>query len=109
MFWNQSLGKTIFALLFVIVLWLPASVQFFHLFEDHQHFSCTETSTHFHKATSKCEIASFHLKSFHYQFTNYLDVAILVIPVSVSSTYYSLELIPFKPTSKQLRAPPIFS
>ena len=107
--YKKQLGKNIAALLLLVALVLPTAIQFFHLFEGHEHLACTKQQTHIHKSIVKCEICSFHLASFNYDIIEYTDFLLPEIPVKIEANFASLQLRSFKITNTQLRAPPIFS
>jgi len=107
--YKKQIGKNIVALLLFVALMLPTTVQFFHMFEGHEHITCTEKRTHLHKSTTKCEICSFHFASFNYDLAKYPDLLLPIIPVKIETNFASLQFHSFKITNTQLRAPPIFS
>lgn len=107
--YKKQIGKNIVELLLFAALMLPTAVQFFHMFESHEHITCTETATHIHKSITKCEICSFHLASFNYDLAKYPDLLLPKIPVKVDVNFTSLQFHSFKITNTHLRAPPIFS
>jgi hypothetical protein len=107
--YKKQIGKNIVSLLLFAALMLPTSVQFFHMFEGHEHTTCTEKTTHIHKSITKCKICSFHLASFKYDIAKYPDLLLPKIPVKVDANFTSLQFHSFNLTNTQLRAPPIFS
>ena len=41
---------------------------FEHLFEDHEHVTCTDNTTHLHESTLHCSIDAFSFSSFNMSF-----------------------------------------
>jgi hypothetical protein len=107
--YKKQIGKNIAALLLFVALMLPTAIQFFHVFEGHDHIACTEQTTHIHKSSVKCEIGHFHLASFNYDIYQYPVLLQPDIPVKIEADFASLQFHSFKITNTQLRAPPIFS
>ncbi len=107
--YKKQIGKNIVALLLFAAIMLPTAVQFFHVFEDHEHIVCNEKSTHIHESISKCDICDFHLASFNYDLAKYPDLELPKIPVKNDVNFASLQFHSFKTTNTQLRAPPVFS
>ncbi|WP_241148012.1 hypothetical protein [Lacinutrix jangbogonensis] len=55
--------KSIVMLLLVAIV-LPSVIKFVHVFEDHKHEVCTNTSdTHFHEVEIDCEFYKFKLNT----------------------------------------------
>ncbi|WP_159021375.1 hypothetical protein [Formosa sp. L2A11] len=106
---KKQLGKNIASLLLFIALMLPTAVKFVHIFEGHEHFTCTETRTHLHKTVSRCEICSFHLTSFKYDIFEYPDLLVSETLQKTVADFSALQLHSFKITNTQLRAPPTLS
>lgn len=106
---KKQLGKNLAALVLFAALMLPTAVQFFHMFEGHEHVACLEQKTHLHESIVKCEIVNFHLASFNYDIAEYPELAIPTIPVKVETNFASLQFHSFKITNTKLRGPPIFS
>ncbi|OEI81107.1 hypothetical protein AST99_05470 [Formosa algae] len=105
--YKKQIGKNIASLLLLVALMLPTVVQFVHIFEDHEHYSCTEQKAHIHKSVTKCEICSFHLASFKYDIFEYPDLLITEVPVKPVANFIALHCHAFGTTNTQLRAPPI--
>ena len=106
---RKQIGKNIVALLLFVALMLPTAVQFFHVFEGHEHNTCSEKTTHIHKSITKCDICDYHLASFNYDIAKYPDLLLPKIPVKIEADFTSLQFHSFQITNTQLRAPPIFS
>lgn len=106
---KKQIRKNIASLLLFIALMLPTAVKFIHIFEGHEHFTCTESKTHLHKTVSKCEICSFHLATFKYDIVEYPDLLVQEVPLENIITFSELQLHSFNITNTQLRAPPTLS
>ncbi|MAT89421.1 MAG: hypothetical protein CMC35_01910 [Flavobacteriaceae bacterium] len=46
-------------------LLFPTSIQFSHLFADHEHKECGDVSTHLHEQKVHCDIDLFHFSQFY--------------------------------------------
>lgn len=46
----------------------PYVVKFEHLFEDHEHVTCTDNATHLHESTLHCSIDAFSFSSYNMSF-----------------------------------------
>ena len=94
------------AIALVFVLMLPASVQFSHLFEGHEHEVCHEQTTHLHEDQPECHGCDFYSTSFQYTLPeNYVNNFVLFFQ-NKNSTIVVASLFSKKLTSNQLRAPP---
>ncbi len=106
----QNIKEIFIASLFVVTLVLPSLIQFSHqLTEEHEYTWCTEQKAHIHEGNLHCDSCSYHFTNFIYKVTSIpeLEVPPIISKTTLGSTTplcYSLPL-----TSKQLRAPPIFS
>ncbi|MGY8886655.1 MAG: hypothetical protein ACKVGT_07535 [Flavobacteriales bacterium] len=109
MYTRTQFGKNVSTLLLFAALMLPTAVQFFHLFEGHEHITCSEKTTHIHKSNTSCDVCDFQVASFSYDIAKYPDVIAPKIPVGVDLNGTSLQFHSFIITNTQLRAPPIFS
>ncbi|MCX2679384.1 hypothetical protein OOZ15_05460 [Galbibacter sp. EGI 63066] len=107
--YKKQIGKNIVALLLFAALMLPTAIQFFHMFEGHEHITCSEKTSHIHKSITKCDTCDFHLVSFNYDIAKYPDLLLPKIPVKINVDFASLQFHSIKITNTQLRAPPIFS
>ncbi len=106
---KKQFGKNLVALLLFVALMVPTAVQFFHMFEAHEHTACSENATHVHQSATKCDVCDFHLASFNYDIAKYPDLELPKISEEVNLNFASLNFQPFKISNAQLRAPPIFS
>ena len=109
MYFKKQIGKNVITLLLFAAFMLPTAIQFFDMFEDHEHITCTEKTTHIHKSIEKCDVCDFHLVSFNYDIVIYPDLILPKIPIKVDANLASLQFHSFKITNTQLRAPPVFS
>ena len=98
------------AIALVFVLMLPASVQFSHLFEGHEHEICTEQTTHLHEDQTQCELCDFFGTAHDYTIPVAPTYTAVLLPNSKKHTTATVSFFSSKRTFKQLRAPPsIFS
>lgn len=106
---NNQLGKNVMALMLFIALMLPTTVDFFHMFENHEHPSCTEQSLHIHETIVSCDVCDYHLVSSNFDVASYPDFRLPLILTNEESSYVSLELRSYTLTNTRLRAPPSYS
>lgn len=107
--YRKQIGKNILALLLFTALLLPTAVQFFHVFEAHEHITCKEKTTHIHKTINKCDTCDFYLTSFNYDIAKFPNLQLPKINTAVNTKLTSLQFHSFIITNTQLRAPPILS
>lgn len=106
MYLENHISKYLGVIALVFALMLPTSVEFFHLFENHEHEVCNEQTTHLHKDTPECHSCDFYSSSFKYTLPdNYRSIFVL-ISLNTEVTLAVAPLFSIKKTSKQLRAPP---
>jgi hypothetical protein len=86
----------------------PAIVQFSHSFQEDDHEVCSEKTVHVHEAIPDCPICHFHLATFHYDFAEYPNLILTVIPTAVEEFFTSPHPRFFLKAGIQLRAPPQF-
>ncbi len=106
---RKQIGKTLSALLLLVALMLPTSVQFIHMLEGHEEISCNEETAHIHETIIECEVCSFYLASFNYKNAEHPD---LLLPIQIQKEELNFtSLLPhsFTITNTQLRGPPFFS
>lgn len=96
------------AIVLLVALLLPTTVQLLHSLENHKHTACGEVTTHLHERTIDCSIGSFHFSTFTFE-------PLPNLPQLVSETfsnnkigYFSSEIIGFQNTIF-LRGPPAIS
>lgn len=106
---NKQAGKILFALLLLIALMLPTSVQFIHSLENHEEIVCNDQTSHVHQSIVKCEICSFYLASFNHSSTDFPELLPPIILQKTDVNFASLLPHSFTITNTQLRAPPYFS
>lgn len=106
---KEQIGKSIAALLLFAALVLPSAIKFVHVFEDHEHFTCSAVSTHIHKSIIECDLCDFNYVSFDYTTAKFPNVHLPKVLLRVVSMEAPLKYNSFKITNTQLRAPPIFS
>ena len=103
---ENHISKYLGAIALVFALMLPTGVEFFHLFENHEHEVCYEQTTHLHKDAPECHTCDFYSSSFQYILPeNYLSTLTL-LPQNKEVAITVASLFSRKLTSKQLRAPP---
>lgn len=107
--YKKQFGQKILTLVLFIALMLPIAVQFSHIFEEHEHVSCNESSIHVHELAAKCETCNFCLPYFNYNIVEYSELPLPIIHVKINDNFSSLQLHSFIITNTQLRAPPVFS
>jgi hypothetical protein len=107
--YKKQIGKSISALLLLVALMLPTSIQFIHMLEDHEEVVCTDQTPHIHKTIIKCEVCSFYLASFNYENAEHPDLLLPIILQKTEVNFTSLLPHSFTITNTQLRGPPIFS
>ena len=62
---KKNYGKYFAAFCLFFSLMVPTAIQAMHLFDMHEHFSCTDDKSHVHQTPVECEICSVHLSTFH--------------------------------------------
>lgn len=107
--YKKQIGKSISALLLLVALMLPTSVQFIHSLEDHEEITCSDETSHIHKTIIKCEVCSFYLASFNHQNAEHPDLLLPIILQKTDVNFASLLPHSFTITNTQLRGPPFFS
>tara|TARA_B110000027_G_scaffold125488_1_gene142936 strand:- start:103 stop:435 length:333 start_codon:yes stop_codon:yes gene_type:complete len=90
----------------IFVLMLPASVQFSHLFEGHEHEVCHEQTTHLHEDQPECHGCDFYSTSFQYTLPENYVTNFVLFSQNKNSTFVVASFFTKKLTSNQLRAPP---
>tara|TARA_B100000768_G_C11258771_1_gene367732 strand:- start:103 stop:432 length:330 start_codon:yes stop_codon:yes gene_type:complete len=109
MYLKSQIGKNVGAILLLLAIILPASVQFSHMIEGHEGIACNDQSTHIHKTEKTCEICAFQLTSLSYDIIKYPDLLLTQISVVVNTIFTPLKFHNSTLTNKQLRAPPVLS
>jgi len=94
------------AIALVFVLMLPASVQFSHLFESHEHEVCHEQTTHLHEQQPECHGCDFYSINFQYTLPENYVTNVVLFSQHKNSTVVVASFFTKKLTSNQLRAPP---
>lgn len=96
------------ALLLIIIMLIPTSIQFIHIFEKHEHNNnCKEITTHLHEKELDCSLCDFHLSSFDITFKRNLEYSSIGISSSYTAYYKSNKYNSTK-YSFNLRGPPMF-
>lgn len=88
---------------------IPASIEFSHSLENHEHTVCTSIGEHhIHKQNVDCDEFHKHLTVFSVEFSEYLDV----IPQHFYTTFFINKPQVFKEiyfSKKSSRGPPTFT
>ncbi|OAB78125.1 hypothetical protein [Cochleicola gelatinilyticus] len=67
----QQIFKVIAATILTAALLFPVLFQFSHIFENHEHKTCSEVSVHLHEKKVDCSIYDFHISLFTYTLNSY--------------------------------------
>ena len=102
----NKLGKDITAVLLLLSVLLPTVFQFVSIFDQHEHIVCSEQQVHVHKTIAECEICLFHFTPLDYNFQQYKDLQVLLIPETTQDSFASFLFHSFPVTNIQLRGPP---
>lgn len=101
---KKIIGHFLGGILTLIFLF-PSLLQFEHLFENHEHSACKESSVHFHQKNLDCSIYDFHFSVF--SFLPSASENILTHIPRYSPLFYVLEDIYNNPNFHYtLRGPP---
>ncbi|PQJ23216.1 hypothetical protein [Tenacibaculum sp. SG-28] len=95
-------------LLFLLVLFIPATIQTLHAFENHSHSVCMEDSEeqHFHEQEVDCCLPNFQFQPHSFAVRhNFLEPTILISEKEIAYTESILNK--FVTNYKTSRAPPI--
>lgn len=106
MYSKKQIANKLLATLLLLVFLYPNAIAFSHIFEDHDHVSCNNTSLHFHKGESDCTICDFQLVSFNFEVYNSPQFFEPNIPSNKVKSCKDLLFCSVTKTTKQLRAPP---
>lgn len=101
--------KAFVAFLMLSAFLLPATIQFFHVLEGHEHKVCTDSSEHLHESAPDCSVFHFKQQNFHYQFTLYPEHIKVTFLSHTDEGLTPLVLDSYIPNNTQLRAPPVIS
>jgi len=107
--YKKQLVNKILAILLFVVLILPSTIHFFHIFEGHDHSVNTEKRTNVHSSVSECKICDYQMASFNFDVAKSLEISAPKLEVKATINLDALLLHSFNITNTQLRAPPIFS
>lgn len=106
---KKQIGKRIVALVLLVALMLPITTMFFHVFENHEHFTCIEKTEHVHELPTKCDICYFYVESPDYDVAKFSDLLVLKAPVKVDLNFAPLQFHSLRITNNRLRGPPFYS
>lgn len=101
--------KNSIALMLFVAFMLPITIQFIHVFDGHEHVTCTEKVSHVHQSTSNSDLCDYQLITYNYISLKKIDVPVSEIYVKTIENLSSLQFHSFNTTNTQLRAPPRFS
>ncbi len=105
---KTEIVKVFWAAIFALALLLPTAVKFAHTFEGHEHQTCTDFSTHFHKKQLDCSICDFHFSIFDFKTQELPEFAVLN-GFQKTETVYLFPEFELSTTHYFLRGPPLFS
>lgn len=97
-------NRCISAFLLVLFL-LPAIVQISHTFSDHDHPTCSVTTTHLHKLEKDCSISDFHFTAFNFTPLETIELFTSKNDITPNSNYTQSNAVLFS-YSYLLRGPP---
>tara|TARA_R100000353_G_scaffold176127_1_gene149638 strand:+ start:135065 stop:135394 length:330 start_codon:yes stop_codon:yes gene_type:complete len=103
-----NITQALIATVFCLALLLPSAVDFAHIFESHEHKTCTDLSTHLHEKQLDCSICDFHFSVFNFEPIAVTEFAVLNGFKKVETTYYFPKLSS-PATHFYLRGPPLLS
>ncbi len=103
-----KIKQTLVSMLLLAALAFPATVQFFHVLEGHEHPTCKEKAVHIHEDIPHCDLCAFHLASFDYTLYNYEQIGEFIVPSQSEKHITPILVSLFKHTNSQLRAPPFY-
>ena len=75
---GKRIAKLFAAAWLFMALMVPTVIQFAHLFDVHEHLTCTDQKSHVHQTQVECELCSVHLSAFHPAFSGSVDLDNLV-------------------------------
>jgi len=105
MVFKKNIVQYIAALALSLALVLPMAIQFSHVFEHHEHVTCTDTKVHLHEKKIDCSVCDFHLSSFAFSITDWSD-AHGVNNYNKPVTSYSIEVYANTTDIPSPRGPP---
>lgn len=102
---NKEIIKRISAVFMLALLLLPLVSEIAHSFEDHEHLTCTEATTHLHELEADCSICDFHFNAF--TFTPLVQITSYEAKIFLQPNFHPLQIITRdKSYSYLLRGPP---
>ncbi|SDR83368.1 hypothetical protein [Gramella sp. MAR_2010_147] len=105
----MNLIKKIFLVFTAVLLLLPSSVSFSHIFTGHDHTICDNyAEKHYHNKALDCELHKFHKNSaLTINFSAFEPVIIQVTQEGIFDYYQFLN--EYEPLHFDLRGPPFFA
>ena len=98
--------KTTLVVVLLSAFMLPVTMQFFHVFEGHQHEICTSTDTHLHQDSPDCGVCHFHFAPYQYDIIDYACAIVPIVPTKHQTHFYSQQFSSPLFLNIRLRAPP---
>lgn len=102
---KYSISLISVSLLLSFLVLLPYAIKFEHLFEDHQHISCNENTTHLHQKNFDCSLDAFSFSSFNFSFEIFIFSGSF-IPFPKKNYHYETHHIVLNKWFVTLRGPP---
>lgn len=103
---NNNSTKIWLSLLLVGCLLFPLTVQFSHVFESHDHTSCSEITQHIHEKKFDCHVNDFHYNNFDTT-ASFVSLFIPTATVSSEVVEFSYLVASEEPQTLLLRGPPM--
>ena len=100
---NISLFIISFSLSALILL--PVGIKFEHIFENHNHISCHDSTTHLHEKLIECNLDAFSFSSYNIEFTTY-NFSEEILTFSKKKYHYEVHHIISDERFIKLRGPP---
>jgi hypothetical protein len=94
------------ALILILVLAIPTTIQITHLFENHEHVICTSNDVHLHEADVDCSICDYTYTPFNFKINYYPEFQKFSEIKIKSCTFISRYKNKKNSNPKSLRAPP---
>ena len=102
---KNNISIFIISFLLSALILLPLGIKFEHLFENHNHVSCLDSTTHFHKKSIECNLDSFSFSTFNIEFNTY-SFSEEILPFSNKNYHYEIHHIISDERFIKLRGPP---
>lgn len=106
---KKQILKYIASLTMFMAFLFPSAFQFVHAFEKHEIEICTDTTSHYHKTTTDCDLCDFNLNHSSHDFSTFENSVVISKPVKPNVIFTTLVFTSSLKSTKSLRAPPINS